>query len=78
LVLPRREGAVLEHLMRRTGRVVPKVVLEERLYGLDDEYESNTIPVHVHHLRRKLVDARASAEIHTVRGIGYILVELCP
>jgi DNA-binding response OmpR family regulator len=29
----------------------------------------------VHHLRRKLQEARASAEIHTVRGIGYLLVE---
>jgi DNA-binding response OmpR family regulator len=29
LALPRREGAILEHLMRRAGRVVPKTVLEE-------------------------------------------------
>jgi len=75
LPLPRRESAILEHLMRRLGRVVPKTVLEERLYGLDDEFESNAIPVHVHHLRRKLVAARATAEIHTVRGVGYLLTE---
>jgi DNA-binding response OmpR family regulator len=75
LVLPRRESAILEHLMRRLGRVVPKPVLEEKLYGLDDEHGSNTIPVHVHHLRRKLLDAGATAEIHTVRGVGYILTE---
>src|SRR5471030_3036789 len=70
LPLPRRETAILEHLMRRLGRVVPKVVLEEKLYGIDDELESNAIPVHVHHLRHKLLDGRASAEIHTVRGVG--------
>jgi DNA-binding response OmpR family regulator len=75
LVLPRRESAILEHLMRRLGRVVPKAVLEEKLYGLDDEHGSNTIPVHVHHLRRKLLDAQATAEIHTVRGVGYLLTE---
>ena len=73
--LPRRESAILEHLMRRLGRVVPKAVLEEKLYGLDEELESNTIPVHIHHLRRKLLDAGAAVEIHTVRGIGYLLVE---
>jgi DNA-binding response OmpR family regulator len=74
--LPRREGAILEHLMRRLGRVVvPKVVLEERLYSVDDELESNAIPVHVHHLRRKLEAAGATAEIHTVRGVGYLLTE---
>jgi len=76
--LPRREAAILEHLMRRLGRVVPKAVLEEKLYGIDDELGSNAIPVHVHHLRRRLLEAGADAEIHTVRGVGYLLVELKP
>jgi len=75
LVLPRRESAILEHLMRRAGRVVPKTVLEEKLYGIDDELESNAIPVHVHHLRRKLMERGATVEIHTVRGVGYLLVD---
>jgi DNA-binding response OmpR family regulator len=75
LLLPRREAAILEHLMRRLGRVVPKTVLEDRLYGFDDELESNAIPVHVHHLRRKLEAAGATVEIHTVRGVGYLLTE---
>jgi len=75
LVLPRRESAILEHLMRRAGRVVPKTVLEEKLYGIDDELGSNAIPVHVHHLRRKLMERGATVEIHTVRGVGYLLVD---
>jgi DNA-binding response OmpR family regulator len=75
LVLPRRESAILEHLMRRTGRVVPKTVLEEKLYGIDDELGSNAIPVHIHHLRRKLMNRGATVEIHTVRGVGYLLVD---
>jgi DNA-binding response OmpR family regulator len=75
LVLPRRESAILEHLMRRAGRVVPKTVLEEKLYGIDDELGSNAIPVHVHHLRRKLMDRGATVAIHTVRGVGYLLVD---
>jgi DNA-binding response OmpR family regulator len=75
LALPRQEIAILEHLMRRLGRVVPKNVLEEKLYGIDEELGSNAIPVHVHHLRRKLAEAQATAEIHTVRGIGYVLAD---
>jgi DNA-binding response OmpR family regulator len=75
LDLTRRETAILEHLMRRVGRVVPKALLEDKLYGLDEELESNAIPVHVHHLRRKLTDNGATIEIHTVRGVGYLLVE---
>lgn len=78
LILPRRESAILENLMRRLGRVVPKPILEEKLYGLNDEPGSNTIPVHVHHLRRKLLDAGSTAEIHTVRGVGYLLTEGSP
>ena len=73
LALPRHELAILELMMRRLGRVVPKAVLEEKLYGLDAEPESNTIPVHVHHLRRRLQAAGAGVAIHTVRGVGYML-----
>jgi len=72
----RRELAILEQMMRRFGRIVPKAVLEEKLYGMDEEPDSNTIPVHVHHLRRQLQAANASLMIHTIRGVGYILAEI--
>lgn len=78
LVLPRRESGTLEQLMRRCGRVVPKAVLEDKLYGMDDPVESNAVSVHVHHLRRKLQEAKATVEIHTVRGVGYLLDEHGP
>jgi DNA-binding response OmpR family regulator len=74
--LSRQELAVLEQMMRRFGRIVPKAVLEEKLYGIDEEPDSNTIPVHVHHLRRQLEAAHSDLAIHTVRGVGYILSEI--
>ena len=61
--------------VRVVAAVTPKTVLEEKLYGIDDELGSNAIPVHVHHLRRKLLDSGATVEIHTVRGVGYLLVD---
>lgn len=73
--LSRRELAILEQMMRRFGRIVPKAVLEEKLYGIDEEPDSNPIPVHVHHLRRQLEAAGASLVIHTIRGVGYILAD---
>jgi DNA-binding response OmpR family regulator len=73
--LSRQELAILEQMMRRFGRIVPKAVLEEKLYGIDEEPDSNTIPVHVHHIRRQLETAKASLVIHTIRGVGYILAE---
>jgi DNA-binding response OmpR family regulator len=75
LPLPRYELAILEQMMRRLGRVVPKAFLEEKVYGLDAEPESNTIPVHIHHLRRRLMAAGASVAIHTIRGVGYMIAE---
>jgi DNA-binding response OmpR family regulator len=71
----RRELAILEQMMRRFGRIVPKAVLEEKLYGIDEEPDSNPIPVHVHHLRRQLEAAGAKVAIHTIRGVGYILAD---
>lgn len=73
--LSRRELTLLENLMRRAGRVLPKDYLEERIYGFDDEVSSNSLEVMVHRLRKKLADHRSSGSIHTVRGIGYLLSE---
>lgn len=71
--LSRRELSVLEALMRRAGRVVPKDVLEENVYGFEDLVGSNTIEVAVHRVRKKLQEAGAGADIHTLRGIGYLM-----
>src|SRR5690348_7120518 len=57
--LSRRELAILEQMMRRFGRIVPKAVLEEKLYGIDEEPASDPVPVHIHHLRRQLETASA-------------------
>jgi len=71
LRLSRQEYAVLEQLMRREDRVVPRDVLEDRLYSIDIEISSNPIAVHIHHLRQRLATAGAQVCIHTVRGVGY-------
>ncbi|NCF05825.1 quorum sensing response regulator transcription factor QseB [Kosakonia radicincitans] len=69
LVLKPKEFALLELLLRNAGRVLPRKLIEEKLYNWDDEVSSNAVEVHVHHLRRKL----GSAFIRTVHGIGYTL-----
>ncbi|MFC5067352.1 response regulator transcription factor [Flaviflagellibacter deserti] len=73
MVLPRRELLVLETLLRRIGRTVPRSSLEEAVYGFGDEIQSNTLDAHVSRLRRKLTEAKVGLEIHPVRGIGYLL-----
>ncbi|MET1756808.1 response regulator transcription factor [Novosphingobium sp. RD2P27] len=72
-VLTARELELLDVLIRRSGRVVPKPTVEAQLFGLDDDLGSNAVEVYVHRLRRRLANAAASAEIVTVRGVGYML-----
>ncbi len=64
-----REFALLEKLMSNLGRVLSKSQLEATLYGWGEGAESNTVEVHIHHLRRKL----GSSRIVTLRGIGYMM-----
>ncbi len=67
--LKAREFNLLQEFMLNAGRVLSREQLEGRLYAWGDEVESNTVEVHIHHLRRKL----APEVIRTVRGVGYVL-----
>ena len=60
---------LLEALMAHPGRILSKAQLQEKLYDWGESLESNTLEVHVHHLRRKL----RPTLIQTVRGIGYAI-----
>ena len=71
--LSAREMAVLELLLRRAGRVVSKKVVEDHLFGLGAEGGANAVEVYVHRLRRQLAEGAADVQIHTLRGIGYML-----
>lgn len=65
--LSRREFAVLAALMERPGVIRSKPEIEERLYGWQEEVESNAVEVHIHNLRNKV----GREAIETVRGLGY-------
>lgn len=67
--LTAREWSVLEALVLRAGRIVPKTDLERLVLGFESELASNALEVHVSALRRKL----GRDLIETVRGLGYRL-----
>lgn len=69
--LSRREFSLLVEFVSNQGRVLSRQHLEQKLYSWGDEIESNTIEVHIHHLRKKLYPDL----IKTVRGIGYIIAK---
>jgi DNA-binding response OmpR family regulator len=63
----RLEFMLLKKMAESPQRVFTRSQLEEALYGWGDGVESNSIDVHVHHIRKKL----APNVIKTVRGVGY-------
>ena len=73
LPLPRRELAILEVLIRRAGRTVLRETLQSAVFGFDDEIQSNALDAHISRLRRKLADADAGIDLHSIRGVGYLL-----
>jgi len=72
----RRETDVLEQLLRRARGVIPKDVLEEKIYGFDEEVSSNSREAHIFRLRKRILDVGAAVEIKTRRGIGNIISEI--
>jgi two-component system response regulator TctD len=70
-----REQAILELLVRDHGSVVTRRAIEAHLFGLSEDSDSNAIDVYVHRLRRHLTDSRASVQIHTIRGVGFMISE---
>ena len=72
--LVRREFMLLKHLAESPQRVFNRAQLEESLYGWGEGVESNTIDVHVHHIRKKI----SPDIIKTIRGVGYRLGQVEP
>lgn len=75
LQLSTRELGLLEQLLRCTGQPVAKESIETRIYGYGDQGSANSVEVMMHRLRQKLIEAKADAQIHTLRGLGYMLAE---
>jgi DNA-binding response OmpR family regulator len=69
------ELIVLERLLRGAGRVVSKDIIERDLYGFAGRPSSNAIEVFLHRLRKRLEASGSTCLIHTVRGVGYMLVK---
>ena len=71
LNLSARELAVLEILMQKTGKVVNKEQMLEKLCNFDEDISDNALEVYLHRLRKKL--DHSDINIRTIRGLGYML-----
>lgn len=72
--MSRRESDLLEALLRASGRVVVRDILEEQLYSFNEPVTPNALEAVVSRLRRRLTNATAGVRVETRRGIGYRLV----
>ncbi|WP_428677286.1 response regulator [Reyranella sp.] len=73
VTVPAREAELLEVFLKRSGRVLVHDVLDALVFGGAHDKASNAVEVYVHRLRRLLADAGCDAEIHTIRGVGYLM-----
>ncbi|WP_306216066.1 response regulator transcription factor [Actinoplanes sp. RD1] len=76
LQLTRREFDVLTYLAERVGQVVSRRELLTEVWNQTRIGEEQTIDVHISWLRRKLGETAAAPRfLHTVRGVGVMMVE---
>jgi two-component system response regulator RegX3 len=72
--LPKKEFEVLQLLMQRPGRVVPREEFLDEVWGFTFAGDTRSLDQHIRRLRRRLEADPASPQIEAVRGVGYRLV----
>ncbi len=68
-ILSAREFALLQALLLRPGAILTRTELEGRIYGWNEEVESNAVDFLIHGLRKKL----GAGTIKNVRGAGWMV-----
>jgi two-component system response regulator RegX3 len=72
VALPLKEFELLAMLLENAGRVLPREVLIDRVWGHDYVGDTKTLDVHVKRLRAKVEeDPSNPVRIVTIRGLGY-------
>jgi two-component system copper resistance phosphate regulon response regulator CusR len=70
-----KEYALLEFLMRNSGRPITRSLIIEHVWDIHYDSISNVVEVHINALRKKIDRGFDLPLIHTVRGVGYMLSE---
>ena len=68
-----KEYALLEFLMRHSGRPVARSQIIEHVWNIHFNSSSNVVEVHINGLRKKVDRGFGVPLIRTVRGVGYML-----
>jgi len=68
-----REFALLEYLLRNTGKVVSKTMILSHVWEYSFDPQTNIVDVLVSRLRERIDRPFDQKLLHTVRGVGYVL-----
>ena len=68
-----KEYAVLEYLMRHSGRVMSRTLITEYAWDYHFDPGTNIVDVVINRLRKKIDSGQARKLLHTVRGVGYVI-----
>ena len=72
VLLRPREFKLMELLLRNAGKVLPRELILERVWGIDSDVTENNLDVHIRALRRKLEELHGESLIKAMRGVGYM------
>ncbi len=71
--LRNKEFALLEYFMRNVGSVLSREMILEKVWDMHVDPFTNTVDVHIRHLRKKIDEKSNKKLIHTVPKKGYKL-----
>lgn len=70
-----KEFQLLEYLMNNKNQIISKEQIYDKVWGIDNEIESNNLEAYLSFIRKKLKIIGSNINIKSVRGLGYILEE---
>lgn len=71
-----KEFLLLEYLMQNKDIIISKEQIYDKVWGIDNECESNNLEAYLSFIRKKLKIIDSNVSIKAVRGLGYKL-EVC-
>ena len=71
--LSKKEGALLEYLLKNASQTLPRMTLLTKVWGPDAEVEEGNLDNYMYFIRRRIKNAGSSVAIKTIRGVGYRL-----
>ena len=69
-----KEFLLLEYLMKNQNQIISKEQIYDKVWGIDNEIESNNVEAYISFIRKKIKIIGSKVQIKAIRGLGYKLV----